>query len=195
MYQRFVVNHALTHSSIQSISPSVTYIYVCECLLFLLFLTFSHISPFPLHILFLCRAYSCTPKGLLLHFVCTQMLVYIHCWGKRLIYYICFVTKLKVCSFLNRLMQYYDGKVWGVIIGLWWGDKEYTECKAGPGLWKTLHNTPPVRSSQFPGPGVYVSGAITHQVPWLPLSAFCVLWHSPLPYSCCLRSFPLLWLD
>ncbi len=36
--------------------------------------------------------------------------------------------------------------------------------------------TPPVRSSPFPGPGVYVWGAITHQVPWLPLSAFCVLW-------------------
>lgn len=36
--------------------------------------------------------------------------------------------------------------------------------------------TPPVRSSQFPGPGVYVWGVITHQVPWLPLLAFCVLW-------------------
>lgn len=62
-----------------------------------------------------------------------------------------FITELKVFSFfLNRLVQHYEGKVWGVIVGLWWGDKEHTECRAGPGLWKTLHTDPPCE--KFPVP-------------------------------------------
>lgn len=48
-----------------------------------------------------------------------------------------------------------------------WDDKGYTHRGAGPGLSKKnpLYNNPPVRSSQFPGPGVYVCRAITHQLP------------------------------
>lgn len=60
---------------------------------------------------------------------------------------------------------------------------------------KNLHNNPPVRSSQFPGPGVYVWRAITHQLPWLPLLALFLLWPSALPYSCCLCSLASLPLD
>lgn len=44
----------------------------------------------------------------------------------------------------------YDEKVRGAIIGLWWGDKEYTDCRAGPGLWKTLHTDPPCEKFSVP---------------------------------------------
>lgn len=54
VYGRHAVNKALSHSSVRSISPIVTYIHVRQLLLFLLFLTFSHMSLFPPHILFLC---------------------------------------------------------------------------------------------------------------------------------------------
>lgn len=172
-----------------------TFMYVSFfCSFFSHFL--SHVSRPTSYPVFVCNT-SYTERTVV---VLSMLLRCWYIWGTRgewMIYYIGFITKLKVCTFFffNRLLQYYDGKVREVIIGLCWGDKEYTECRAGPSLWKTIHNNPPVRSSQFPGPSVYVWGAITHQVPLLPLSAFCFLWRSPLPYSCCLRSFPLQWLD
>ncbi len=109
-----------------------------------------------------------------------------------------FITKWKVCPFLKKIelvgtimTAKREGStlVCDEVIKDTWSAEQVHVC----GKHFTL--TPPVRSSQFPGPGVYVCGAITHLVPRLPLSAFCVLWPSPLPYSCCLRSFPLLWLE
>lgn len=85
---------------------------------------------------------------------------------------------------------------WGVITDLQWGDKEYTQRETRVQACGKHSITPPlweVPSSQ--DLMCTFRGAITHQLPSLPLSAFCVLWHSPLSYSCCLRSFPALRLD
>lgn len=81
----------------------------------------------------------------------------------------------------------------GVVTNLWRGGKEHTQ-KQDQNCGKRSPIVPPVRSSQFPGPDVCVWGAITHQLPPLPLSACCVLWHSPLSYSCRVCSFPMPWL-
>lgn len=85
---------------------------------------------------------------------------------------------------------------WGVIVDLQWGGKEYTQRATRVQACGKHSITPPlweVSSSQ--DLMCTFRGAITHQLPSLPLLAFCVLWHSPLSYSCCLRSFPVLRLD
>ena len=167
----------------------VTYIYVCERVLFLLSAAYPHRSLFPLYILFLFRAYSYTSDGGTSR---TQhkMWVNMWCWEKKGNLLQVFYDRVHGLLFILNTLNVMAVRCEGSSLD---SDKEYTECRAGLGLWNRL--CAPVRSSLFPGPGVYVRGAITHRVPWLPLSAFCVLWPSPLPYSCCLHSFPVLWLE
>lgn len=70
--------------------------------------------------------------------------------GKKIEFITSVLWQLKICSSLNRLVLYYDGEVWGVIIGLRWGDKEHAKCRAGPGPQKTLHTDPPCEKLPVP---------------------------------------------
>lgn len=72
--------------------------------------------------------------------------------------------------FLNTRMQYYDGKVGRFIIGLWWGDKEY-KVQSMSRTVQNMPRWPPCEKLPVPRTRCVRLGAITHQVPLVPLSA------------------------